>query len=242
MNKPIILKKVFKLYNFYNSGKIKTLPQHEINPGLKKSSRENYLYFTLPPCINFQRSSPAMWQSALKTWNDPKTEYLFFPEKVVKKSLSTIKTSLAKYNLALQRNKHPEIWFKICKTLNNHFNNNPKKVLKVSNFDIGQILKFVQKDKKEWFPYLSGNKLSNYWLYILSRYTDVKFKNINQISIIPDTHIIQSSIKLGITNGKSTPEVVAIAWNNLLENTNINPIDMHPVLWNWSRNNFKPEV
>ena len=242
MNKLAIIKKVSKLCDFYNAGKIKTLPKHEVNPGLKKSSRENYLYFTLPPCINFQRSSPAMWQSALNTWDDLKTNYLFFPEKVVLHSKQTIKTDLAKYNFALQRNKHTEIWLKICQTLNNHFHNSPKEILKVSNFDVGRTLKFIQKDKKEWFPYLSGSKLANYWLYILSKYTDVKFKNINQISIIPDTHIIQSSIRLGITDEKSSPESVATAWSNLLEGTNINPIDMHPVLWNWSRNGFVPKV
>ena len=82
MSKQKILQKVFSLHSFYKNGKIKTLAQHEVNPGLDTSSRENFLYFTLPPCLNFQRSSPAMWQAALKTWNDPKTNYLFYPEKV----------------------------------------------------------------------------------------------------------------------------------------------------------------
>ena len=73
------LVRVLKLYELFQTGKIPTLAQHEVNPGLEKGSRENYLYFTLPPCINFQRQSPAMWAAALKTWNDAETNYLFFP-------------------------------------------------------------------------------------------------------------------------------------------------------------------
>ena len=56
----------------------------------------------------------------------------------------------------------------------------------------------IQKEKKPLFPYLGGPKLSNYWLFILHDFTDVKFKNVEEISIIPDTHVIKSSIHLGV--------------------------------------------
>lgn len=84
--------------------------------------------------------------------------------------------------------------------------------------------------------------MANYWLYILSRYTDARFSEREYISIIPDTHVMQCSVKLGITNRAATPEHIAAAWKNLLQGTQIQPVDMHPVLWNWSRNNFLPSV
>jgi len=37
---------------------------HEVHPHLPIGSRENYLYFTLAPAINFQRSSEALWRAA----------------------------------------------------------------------------------------------------------------------------------------------------------------------------------
>lgn len=67
------LEKVKKLLTLYGQGLIPTLAQHEINPRLPRGSRENYLYFTLPVCINFQRSSLAMWAAALATWEDEST-------------------------------------------------------------------------------------------------------------------------------------------------------------------------
>ena len=78
--------------------------------------------------------------------------------------------------------------------------------------------------------------------YILSHYTDAKFKNMQEISIIPDTHVLQSSIKLGLTDATTSPLEVAAVWKELLKGGTLAPVEMHPVLWNWSRNNFVPEV
>src|SRR6185437_9750712 len=116
-----LLERVLGLHKLFHEGKIPTLAQHEVNPGLPNGSRENYLYFTLPTCINFQRHSPAMWASALKTWEDPQTNYLFFPEKVAKKTREEIQQSLRKHKLALQPNKHTDIWTAVSKAFRTHF-------------------------------------------------------------------------------------------------------------------------
>lgn len=239
-SKQKLLAKALNLYELYQSGKIERLAQHEVHPDLLRGERANYLYFTLPVAINFQRSSPSMWQSALKTWNDPKTRYVFFPEKLTVKKRDVIQRDLLKYRLAVQTNKHPDIWIKISDTLNKYFESNPKKVLGAGDMNVEKVLQIVQHDRKSDFPYLSGVKMSNYWLYILNQFTDAKLKNMNKISIIPDTHVIQSSVRLGLVKKNAEPGKVALAWNELLEGSEVNPVDMHPVLWNWSRNSFKP--
>ncbi|OGM30086.1 hypothetical protein A2801_03175 [Candidatus Woesebacteria bacterium RIFCSPHIGHO2_01_FULL_41_10] len=234
--------RIVRLYEIFQAGEIPTLPNHEVNPGFKKDSRENYLYFTLPPCLNFQRSSPAMWASALKTYEDPDTRYLFFPEEVVKKTREQIQKDITKHKLALQPNKHTDIWITICKTLHDHYHDDPRSVLKEGDCDAGKIIDLIQKQKKKLFPYLSGPKMTNYWLYILSYYTDVKLKNMQEISIIPDTHVMQCTIKLGLLDKVSSPIEAAQVWKELLTGSELSPVQMHPVLWNWSRNNFLPEV
>ena len=96
--------------------------------------------------------------------------------------------------------------------------------------------------KKE-FPYLSGPKLSNYSLFILLHYSDLKLTNTQKISIIPDTHIMQATVQLGMIDAKKlTPEAVALVWNELLDETEYSPIDFHSMLWNWSRNDFRPRI
>lgn len=241
-SKQDTLKRIKRLHKYFLEGKIPTLAQHEVNPNHPKGSRENYLYFTLPVCINFQRSSPAMWASALKTYEDKETQYLFYPEEVVKKNRLTIQKDITKHKLGLQPNKHTDIWIAISRTLNEHYNSDPRDVIKEGGFDAGVIIPMIQKEKKKLFPYLSGAKMTNYWLYILSHYTDLELKNKKEISIIPDTHVLQSSIHLGLSNPSHKPLDVAEIWKELLTGSDLSPVDMHPILWNWSRNNFLPKI
>jgi hypothetical protein len=235
------LTRVRTLIAYFEQGLIPRLAQHEVNPGLPKGSRENYLYFTLPVTINFQRSSPAMWAAALKTYNDPQTRYLFLPEKLASADIETIRADLVKHKLALQPNKHVLIWTTIARTLHDFYDDDPRAIIAEANHDAGELVHLLQKTHRTRFPYLSGPKLSNYWPYILSYFTDVTFKNAHEISIIPDTHVIKSSEHLGIVpHGASSLQVEA-AWRDLLEGSGIYPTQVHPVLWNWSRNRFLPE-
>jgi hypothetical protein len=236
------LARVLRLHKLYQEGAIPTLAQHEVNPGLERGSRANYLYFTLPPSINFQRQSPAMWSAALKTWNDQETNYLFFPEKVAQTERVKVQKDLLKHKLALQRNKHTDIWIAVSKAFSQHFRSDPRVFFKNTNWDVVNILQVIQHDMRKDFPYISGPKMANYWIYILSQYTNAKFKNMKEISIIPDTHVLQCSVKLRIAKQDTTPIEVAALWKNLLYGSAVSPVEMHPVLWNWSRNNFKPEI
>jgi len=59
--------------------------------------------------------------------------------------------------------------------------------------------------------------MANYRLYILSRYTDMKLSNMDCISIIPDTHVIQCSIKLGIVDEKANSKKNSRGVESLVE-------------------------
>jgi hypothetical protein len=236
------LARIQLLLDHFATGRIAILDQHEVNPGLHPGSRENYLYFTLPVCINFQRSSPAMWAAALKTWQDETTRYVFFPESLATRDIEQIRRDLIKHKLALQPNKHVLIWMTIARSLHEFYHDDPRQLLEEAGYDAGQLIRLLQKTHRARFPYLCGPKLSNYWPYILSNFTDAKFTNSHEISIIPDTHVIQSSIQLGLVPLSATSLQVEQAWEELLEDSGITPSEVHPVLWNWSRNKFLPEV
>lgn len=241
-NREGSLRRARDLLRLFQEGRIPTLAEHEVHPNLDRSSRENYLYFTLPPCINFQRSSPALWRAALATWNDPETRWVFLPEEVVARDKETLRAALRKHSLALQPNKHTDIWSAIATTLHELFDDDPRELLRACDFDVARILKLIQQDKRERFTHLRGPKMANYWLYILTQYTDANFSRMDEISIIPDTHVLQCSIRLGLATEKFSSVQVAQAWRELLSGSGIAPVQMHPVLWNWSRNGFQPEA
>lgn len=234
--------KIMRLFALYQRGEIPVPEQHEVHPSLPIGSRENYLYFTLASCLNFRRSSVGLWRSALATYADPECRYLFFPEEVRHRRFEDIQRDLTAHRLAIQINRHPRIWVAICRTLADHYDSDPRAVLREDNFEVPQIIQTLQRTKKHLFPYLGGRKLSNYWLFILSRFTDAQLANLDQISIIPDTNVIKSTIRLGLADESITPANVEEIWRRITVRMGINPIDMHPILWNWARNGCRPDV
>jgi hypothetical protein len=165
----------------------------------------------------------------------------FFPERVVTTPYTKVQADLRKHKLSLQLNKHTDIWVALCKAFHDDWNNDPRELIKNRHSCVTRIINHLQENKKK-YPYLNGNKMSNYWLYILDQYTDITLQNKHKLSIIPDTHVAQCSIHLGMTTEKSTPEQITETWFTTLQNSGLTPVEMHPVLWNWSRNNFLPEV
>ena len=116
---------------------------------------------------------------------------------------------------------------------------NEKKSLKT-------IKKYIEENKRD-FPYLGGNKICNYWLYIMEKYTDVSFTDRENITVAPDTHVIQASARLGIISPEEIKSsdvqlIVAERWKELLEGTEWVPIDIHTPMWLWSRGKFQIEL
>ncbi|MBQ7782502.1 MAG: hypothetical protein IJ368_00890, partial [Oscillospiraceae bacterium] len=215
----------------------------DANPKLDKSSMQNYLYFTLPMALNYQRNSYSLWQSALKTYNDKETSFIFSPKECLTHSFEEIRQAITKYKVALQKQKQTEIWIRLCETFERRFGGDVRRLFDENNNDIQQIKHYIQNEHKKEYPYLSGEKICNYWLYVICQYTDRRFQNINELTVAPDTHVCKASLKLGVIteeeyNSANVQEIVIKAWKKLFENTEYNPIDIHTPLWLWSRGGF----
>jgi hypothetical protein len=236
------LRRIQSLHTLFLAGEIPGPQQHELHPDLPRGSRENYLYFTLSCSLNFQRSSPSLWRAAFNTYSDPETRWVFFPELTCKRSHESLAASLGRYSLAVQTNKHPRIWSALTSTLRQYYKSDPREVLAAGDTDVVRVLAIVQKERRDLFPYLGGIKLSNYWLFIISQFTDANLFNLAELSIIPDTHVIKGSLELGVASeGVSAAEVDRL-WRPILKKLNIPPAEMHSALWRWSRAGFTPEI
>lgn len=245
MQQEEILEKVEKLVSMHKNGELggEVMPE-DANPHFDKGSMENYLYFTLPMALNYQRNSYTLWESALKTYEDKDTCFVFSPKKCLEKSFEEVQVALTKYKVALQRQKQTEIWIKLCETFVNKFDGDIRRLFEENGNDVKRIRKYIQTEYKKEFPYLSGTKICNYWLYVIYQYTDREFYNIESLTVAPDTHVCKATYQLGLINeeqfasGNVQTHVIA-AWNKLFENTHYKPIDIHTPLWLWSRNGFK---
>lgn len=245
MTKKQKLEKIEKLYNAYKSGLLggEIMPE-DSNPNLPINSLDNYLYFTLPMALNYQRNSYKLWESAKLTYEDNTTNFIFNPKKVLNSSFNEVQIALTKYSLALQKEKQTQIWIKLCDTIENLLNGDIRNLFKICNYDVNTIRNFMQIEHKKDFPYLSGNKLCNYWLYVIYQYTDTKYINKEDLTIAPDIHVLRSSVKLEVITQKdfdsSSAQIICINnWNKILSGTKFSPIDIHTPLWLWGRSRFK---
>lgn len=245
MDRENILKKARTLIKMYKNGELggEVMPE-DANPHFDISSKENYLYFTLPMALNYQRNSYTLWESALKTYNDIETRFVLDPHECLKRSFSEVQAALVKYRVALQKEKQVEIWLKLCNTFVELFDGDVRNLFDSLENDVNKIRKFIQVDNKKKFPYLSGTKICNYWMYVIYQYTDRRYKNVESLTVAPDTHVCKASLRLGLINeneyeSSNVQEIVIARWQDVLSGTELKPIDVHTPLWLWSRNGFK---
>lgn len=240
-----ILEKVDKLIVMYKNGDLggEVMPE-DAKPHLEKSSRENYLYFTLPMALNYQRNSYTLWESALKTYEDETTRFVFEPKEVLQKTFQEVQSALTKYKVALQKQKQTEIWISLCHTFVEMFDGDIRKLFETLDNDVDKIRNFIQKEYKKRFPYLSGTKICNYWLYVIYQYTDRTYQNIEKLTVAPDTHVCKATLRLGLISEEefdshNVQDIVILRWQELFQGTQYKPIDVHTPLWLWSRNGFR---
>ncbi len=245
--KKIIYKKAKKLIDMYKKGLLggEVMPE-DANPGLSKDSKENCLYFTLPMALNYQRNSYKLWEAAKATYEVVETTDVFDPKAVTQMSEGELKNRLVKYKVALQPNKHPEIWRKLCATLCDDFDGDIRNLFIKNDNSVEKIKEYIVGNKKK-FPYLSGPKILNYWLYVMTQYTAIDLAGREYITVAPDTHVIQASMKLGLIKDEDKSradirEYVSTLWEEVFYDTEYCPIDVHTPLWLWSRNGFAAQI
>lgn len=243
--KDNILQSVRQLMKAYQKGLLGggKMPEHE-NPGLEKRSKENYLYFTLPMALNYQRNSYVLWECANRLYKE--VPALFDCASVLAMPENELQEILVEHKVALQPNKQPIIWKTLCDTFAKKFNGDVRDFFGDRGYKVAAIKEYIQKNKK-LFPYLGGNKICNYWLYIMEQYTDAVFADREYITVAPDTHVIQASAKLGVITAEEAKDSdvqlkLAERWCELLKDTEYVPIDVHTPMWLWSRGKFAVDI
>lgn len=237
--------KIDALMTAYRSGKLggETMPEDR-NPQLDRYTKENYMYFTLPMALNYQRNSYTLWECADRMFRNVPS--VFDSKAVCSMDEDTLRSILVEHKVALQPNKHPIIWRTLCETIEQDLEGDIRNLFSRNDFSVAKIKGHITDNKKK-FPYLAGNKICNYWLSVMERYTDAKFSDRENITVAPDTHVIQASIRLGIiteseAKTSGVQHIVADRWATLLADTDLKPIDVHTPLWLWSRGKFSVQI
>ncbi|WP_052339803.1 hypothetical protein [Gorillibacterium massiliense] len=245
MQKTAFLENINRLMQMYAEGRLggETMPEDALT-GIV--SRDDCLgVLTLGMSLNYQRSAYALWQAVARTYQDEDTRWVFHPLTAAECDLDALRQGLHKHRVALQPNRHPEIWQKVAAGIaHSSEKRDVSGLLESAHFDIAELKSMMQTKRKAEFPYLSGPKIFNYWLYVLETYAGVKWKSRELITIAADTHILQGTVRLGLCSAnilKGSAEdrrITADAWEKALAGSGLAPIDVHTPLWLWSRAGF----
>jgi len=242
-NKDKIISNCRVLLEVYREGKLgyTRMPEDSSPSFTGKEAEKRLCFFTLPMSLNYQRDSYKLWEAALKTFGDKECRDVFDIGKCADMKPTDLRDCLMKHKLALQPNKHISTWKTIAETVLANWGSMIK-LLEDADYNYSQLKILLQDKYKKGFPYLSGPKIFNYWCFILNRYCKANLKNADLIEIAPDTHVIKCSVLLGVITEDEAKalsrEKISERWREILAGSSINPIDMHPPLWFWSRNNF----
>ena len=243
--KEMILNRIEALIKAYRAGELggAMMPEDE-NPALEPQSNVNYMYFTLPMALNHQRNSYALWACANRMFKDHPE--LFNSSSVCVMDEKLVRDILVQYKVALQPNKQPIIWQTLCRTIENELSGDIRNLFRWNDNSVSRIKAYIADHKKS-FPYLGGNKICNYWLYVMEQYTDVSYSDRENITVAPDTHVIQASLRLGVVSKQEAScsniqQITAERWKELLKDTDLKPIDVHTPLWLWSHGKFRVNI
>jgi hypothetical protein len=214
----------------------------DARPPLDPSSEALARYFTLGMALNYQRSSYALWKACTATFEDAETGWVFDPAAAAGARHDDLRAALLKHRVALQPTRHPEIWRRNAGGLMRHAGGSVRTLLESRGWDISAV-KVLLAAEKSSFPYLSGPKISNYWLYVLCTYMNWPLANREALTVAPDTHVVAASRRLGLVpaaglDGPLLVSRVADAWRRILDGSGYAPIDLHTPLWLWSRGGF----
>lgn len=140
-----------------------------------------------------------------------------------------LRSMLLKHKVALQPNKHVEIWFRLCYTFADKFQGDVRNLFLNNDNSVKKVKEYILANKKS-FPYLSGTKILNYWLYVMTQYTDASMEDRQYITVAPDTHVIQASERLGLISHDELEkptirEKVSLLWEEVFKETERCSID-----------------
>lgn len=245
MVKEEFLENVKQLIQMHSEGQLggEVMPEDVLLGVIPDEELMNVL--TLGMSLNYQRNSYALWKSVAQAYIDASSRWLFNPSAVCESNIDDLRTALLYHRVALQPNRHPEIWKKVANGITGlSLRGDVFGLIDSVQFDVAALKEIMQSKRRTEFPNLSGPKIFNYWLYVLESYSSVKWKSRDLITIAPDTHILQASVKLGlcsseVLNGSAEDRhSVAEAREKVLFGSGLAPIDVHTPLWLWSRAGF----
>jgi endonuclease III len=225
------------LYNqFYNHQSIfedYSMPEYVLPRNLKEGTKEHALFFTYVISIDYMTDAVRLWKRARGAYELYPER--FTPEKILKASSRTVETFVKKLGARYYSNA-AKTWIKISQVLAEKYDGNPRNLTK-EPLEIAD----VKKQLKD-FPYLRGNKLSNFYIRAMAEKGLFKVKNLNELDIPVDKQVARFTLYTGVLKLQSEQFVgcpqedplrslIEEAWRNAAKTLRTAPWKLDEPIW-----------
>jgi hypothetical protein len=203
---------------------------------------DRWAFLALVTSVNYRRNSASLWRSAKAAYEDSATRWIFDVAQVTTADREVLLRTLTSTGVAIQPTRQVPGWRAIAESVHEQWGSFQTLVNDHASFH--ELRRTVQVDYRKGFPYLSGPKLFNYWNYTMMRKGMTSFPDANLIDVAVDSHVMKSSVQLGLPAAISGAPAPAVAseWRDILAESWLVPTDLTVPLWIWSRANFEPSV
>ena len=166
-----------------------SMPEYVLPRNLKEGTREHALFLTYVISIDYMTD-------AVKLWKKSRGAYELYPERftpetILKVSPRTVETVVKNLGARFYSNA-AKTWIKISKLLVDKYGGDPRNITR-------EPLEIVEiKRRLKEFPYLRGNKLSNFYMRAMGETGLFKVKDLNELDIPVDKQVARFTIYTGV--------------------------------------------
>jgi len=166
-----------------------SMPEYVLPRNLEEGSREHALFLSYVISIDYMTN-------AVKLWKKSRGAYELYPERFTPKEIlnvsqRTVENYVKKLGARFYSNA-AKTWIKVSRLLVDKYGGDPRNITR-EPLEIADIKKRLQE-----FPYLRGNKLSNFYLRAMGETGLLKIKNFSELDIPVDKQVARFSIYTGV--------------------------------------------
>jgi len=166
-----------------------SMPVYVLPRNLKEGTREHALFLTYVISIDYMTDAVKLWKKSRGAYELYPER--FVPQKILKVSPRSVETFVKKLGARYYTNA-AKTWIKISQTLIDKYNEDPRNLTKEPLEIAG-----VKKRLKD-FPFLRGNKLSNFYIRAMGETGLFKVKNLGELDIPVDKQVARFTIYTGV--------------------------------------------
>jgi hypothetical protein len=122
------------------------MPEDILPIGVNRGSLEHLIFITFTVSIDYMRDANLLWEVSRKTFEDPRTRYLYRPSDVCRASLQQIIQDMQLHGLSKKPTQDAVTWKRVGSTFHEKWNGDPRKFLESCGWDSLRILKRLETD------------------------------------------------------------------------------------------------